>query len=113
MADLNELKRTVDELDDVSRMVAVSRDGTSLLTGQKKRHEALGSYVAYVVMTAEQLKPHLSFNGPCHLIMKQSSGAKILIVPGKEAILGLDLEPEASSVQILEQIAPIFDNIVI
>jgi|SRR6056297_3846511 len=113
MADLKELQRTVEELNDVGRMVAVSRDGTSLLTEQKKRHEALGSYVAYVVMTAEQLKPHLSFNGPCHLIMKQSSGAKVLILPGKEVILGLDLEPETSSSQVLEQISPIFDNIVI
>ncbi|MCD6186761.1 MAG: hypothetical protein J7K09_01240 [Desulfuromusa sp.] len=112
MSTLQELKNIADNLTGIQKLVIVARDGTILLhSGDQSNH--LGNYVAYVAITAEQLKPYLGFTGPYHLIMEQTSGDRILTLLGEQIIVGVDLEAHVSPTTILDQLAPLVDQITI
>ena len=112
MSNFQELENMVNDLTGIHKMVIVARDGTMLNQGSK-RNNNLANYVAYVAITAEQLRPHLGFNGPYHMIMEQTSGDKILALLGEQIILGIELDAHVSPAIILERINPIFEQIVI
>ncbi|MFK5926395.1 MAG: hypothetical protein QM483_07190 [Desulfuromusa sp.] len=112
MSTLQEFKDLTDNLTGIQKLVIVARDGTILLhSGDQSNH--LGDYVAYVAVTAEQLKPYLGFTGPYHLIMEQTSGDRILTLLGKQVIVGVDLNAHVPPAIILEQLAPLVDQITI
>lgn len=112
MSTLQEFKNKTDDLTGIRKLVIVARDGTILLhSGEQSNH--LGSYVAYVAITAEQLKPYLGFTGPYHLIMEQASGERILTLLGEQIIVGVDLDAHVSPTIILDQLAPMVDQITI
>ncbi|SDZ81597.1 hypothetical protein SAMN05660420_00450 [Desulfuromusa kysingii] len=112
MATLQEFKKQSDNMTGIQELVIVARDGTVLLQsgGQSKY---LGDYVAYVAVMAEQLRPHLGFTGPYHLIMEQTSGERILTLLGEQIIVGFDLSSNVSPAKILEQFGPLVDQITI
>lgn len=112
MSSLQEFKNITDDLTGIQKLVIVARDGTVLLHGGDQSNH-LGNYVAYVAITAEQLKPYLGFTGPYHLIMEQTSGDRILTLLGEKIIVGVDLDAHVSPATILEQLAPLVDQITI
>lgn len=112
MSTLQEFKSEVEGLTGVQQLVIVARDGTVLLHSGD-RSNRLGDYIAYVAVTAEQLKPYLGFTGPHHLIMEQTSGDRILTLLGEQVIIGVDLNAQVSPAIILEQLVPLVDQITI
>ncbi|MCW8860361.1 MAG: hypothetical protein OQK97_11760 [Deltaproteobacteria bacterium] len=112
MSSLKELEQVVNDLTGIRKMVAVARDGT-LLTHNNERGDKLGDYVAFVALTAEQLKAHLGFNGPYHMILEQTSGDRILTLLGEQIILGLDLDAHVSPAIILDRLNPVFEQLTI
>ena len=112
MSTLQEFKRETEGLTGIQKLVIVARDGTILLhSGDQSNH--LGNYVAYVAVTAEQLKPYMGFTGPYHLIMEQTSGDRILTMLGEQIIVGIDLDAHVSPTIILERLTPLVDQITI
>ena len=112
MSTLQEFKKLTDNLTGIQKLVIVARDGTILLHDGDKSNR-LGDYIAYVAITAEQLKPYLGFTGPYHLIMEQTSGDRILALLGEQVIIGVDLKAQVSPAIILEQLVPFVDQITI
>ena len=112
MSTLQDFKKLTDNLTGIQKLVIVARDGTVLLHSDD-RSNRLGDYIAYVAVTAEQLKPYLGFTGPYHLIMEQTSGDRILVLLGEQVIIGVDLNAQVSPAIILEQLAPFVDQITI
>jgi len=112
MSTLQEFKNITDDLTGIQKLVIVARDGTILLHSGDQSHR-LGNYVAYVAVTAEQLKPYLGFTGPHHLIMEQTSGDRILTMLSEKIIVGVDLDANVSPANILEQLAPLVNQIII
>jgi predicted regulator of Ras-like GTPase activity (Roadblock/LC7/MglB family) len=110
MPTLQEFKNLADDLTGINRLVVVARDGTVLLHSGNQQ-DRLGDYVAYIAVTAEQLKPHLAFTGPYHLIMEQTSGDRILTLLGQLIIVGVDLDAHVPPAMILDQLAPLVDQI--
>lgn len=110
MSNLEQLEQIINELTGVRKMVVVAKDGTRLMH-DNERGDRLGEYVAYVALTAEQLKNHLGFNGPYHIIMEQTSGDRILALLGEQFILGLDLDAHVSPAIILDRLNPIVEQI--
>jgi len=112
MPTLQEFKAIIDELTGIQKLAIVARDGTVLLhSGEQSR--SLGDYAAYVAVTAEQLKPYLGFTGPYHLIMEQVSGDRILTILGEQIIVGVDLDSHIPPANIIDQLAPLIDQITI
>ncbi|MCK5914860.1 MAG: hypothetical protein KAG92_01875 [Deltaproteobacteria bacterium] len=112
MSTLQEFKHKTENLNGIQKLVVVAHDGTVLLqNGDLGNH--LGNYVAYVAITAEQLKPYLGFTGPYHLIMEQTSGDRILTLFGEQIIIGVELDAHVSPAIILEQLTPLIDQITI
>lgn len=112
MSTLQEFKKLTDNMTGVQKLVIVARDGTVLLHSSDGNNR-LGDYIAYVAVTAEQLKPYLGFTGPYHLIMEQTSGDRILTLLGEQVIIGVDLNAQVSPALILEQLVPLVDQITI
>ena len=112
MSTLQEFKQTTENLNGIQKLVIVAHDGTVLLQNGDQSNR-LGDYVAYVAITAEQLKPYLGFTGPYHLIMEQTSGNRILTLFGEQIIVGVDLDAHVSPTIILEQLTPLVNQITI
>ncbi len=112
MSTLQEFKNITDNLTGIQKLVIVARDGTILLHSGDQSNR-LGNYVAYVAVTAEQLKPYLGFTGPHHLIMEQTSGDRMLTILSEKLIVGVDLDANVSPANILEQLAPLVNQIII
>lgn len=110
MPTLQEFKNLTDELSGINRLVVVARDGTVLLHSENQQNR-LGDYVAYIAITAELLKPHLSFTGPYHLIMELTSGDRILILLGQQIIVGAVLDAHVPPAIILDQLGQLVDQI--
>ncbi|MDX2479094.1 MAG: hypothetical protein QNK24_02010 [Desulfuromusa sp.] len=110
MPTLQEFKNMADDLTGINKLVVVARDGTVLLYSGNLQNR-LGDYVAYVAVTAEQLKPYLGFTGPYHLIMEQTSGDRILTLLGQQIIVGVDLDAHIPPAMILDQLGPLVDQI--
>ncbi len=103
---------TTEKLTGVQQIVVVKHDGTVIHKGNGDNIH-LGDYVAYITVTAEQLKPYLGFTGPYHLIMEESGGNRILTLLGEHIITGIYLDAHASPATIMEQLAPIIDQVTI
>ena len=112
MSTLQEFKHKTETLTGIQKLVIVAHDGTVLLQNGDQSNR-LGNYVAYVAITAEQLKPYLGFTGPYHLIMEQTSGNRILALFGEQIIVGVDLDAHVSPTIILEQLTPLVNQITI
>ncbi|MCK4503347.1 MAG: hypothetical protein KAU22_09955 [Desulfuromonadales bacterium] len=112
MSTLEEFKAMTEGLAGVQKLVIVARDGTVILHSRDQGGN-LGNYVAYVAVTAEQLKPYLGFTGPYHLIMEQGSGDRILTLLGERIIVGVDLDAHVSPTIIIDQLTPLIDQITI
>ncbi|MBN1958454.1 MAG: hypothetical protein JXQ81_00665 [Desulfuromonadales bacterium] len=110
MSEFDQLEQTINQLTGIRRMVVVAKDGTRL-THHNEQGDRLGEYVAFVALTAEQLKTHLGFNGPYHIIMEQTSGDRILAILTKQFILGLDLDAHVSPAIIVDQLGHIVEQI--
>ncbi len=91
-------------------MVAVTRDGT-ILTKNGNRNDRLGDYIAYVVVTSEQIRPYLGFTGPYHMIMEQTSGDRILALLGEQVIVGMDLDAHVSPSIIIDRLGPVVSQL--
>jgi hypothetical protein len=110
MSTLQDFKNKTDQLAGIQRFVVVARDGTLLLhSGQQNNR--LGDYIAYIAITAEQLRPHLGFTGPYHMIMEQSSGSRIVALLGQQIIVGIDLDANISPAIVIDQLTPVVDQI--
>lgn len=109
---IQDLADTIDDLTGIKKMVIVARDGTVLLQSGDLNNR-LGDYIAYVAITAEQIKPYLGFNGPYHLIMEQRSGDRILTLLNEQIIVGLDLDAHVSPAIILDRLNPLIAQITV
>lgn len=106
MAPLQKLFEEIDRQTGIKGIVMTTCDGRMIEqrgTGGKD----LGTYIAYAALTAEQIKPHLGFNGPYHLIMEPSTAGRLVIVPGKQVIIGLELDMLTSPATVLDKIGPL------
>jgi len=112
MSTLQTFQDKAEKLTGVQQLVMVARDGTVLSTHGNK-YRSLGDYVGYIAVTIVQLKPYLHFTGPYHLIMEQSSGDRIVTLLGKQVLAGIYLDAHVSPATVLEELAPIIDQVTI
>lgn len=94
------------DLEGVHKVAVVARDGAVLLhNGDKRDH--FGDYLAYTAVSAEQVRPHLGFTGPEHVIMEESSGERILILFHRQLIIGLTTSASVSPHLLLDRLLPV------
>ncbi len=110
MSTLQDFKNKIDQLTGIQRSVMVARDGTLLLHSGRQNNR-LGDYIAYIAITAEQLRPHLGFTGPYHMIMEQSSGSRIVVLLGQQIVVGIEIDTNVPPAIIIEQLSPMVDQI--
>jgi len=77
-----------------SKMIVISRDGT--IVAKKNVEKQFGTFTAYVAIAGEQFKKYMGFNGPKHIILTQTSGDKMLVMPGPNIVVGMEVTPGVS-----------------
>ncbi len=112
MLSMQQFTQTTEKLTGVKQLVVVSHEGNVAYRGNNQNIR-LGDYIAYIVITAEQLKPHLGFTGPYHLIMEQSDGERILTILGDQIIVGICLDAHVAPTTIIDELAPLIDQVII
>lgn len=94
------------QLEGIRKLAVVARDGAVLLhNGDRRDH--FGDYLAYTAVSAEQLRPHLGFTGPDHMIMEERTGERILILFHHQLIIGLAITAGVSPHLLLDRLIPV------
>jgi len=90
----------------ITRMVLVGGDGT--IVAQKNiENKEFKPFVTYVSVAAEKIRSTLGYSEiPKHIILTQEKGEKLLIIPGQELSVGIEVHPDVSPTKIMAIIAP-------
>ncbi|MDF1615309.1 response regulator [Desulfurivibrio dismutans] len=90
----------------INRMVLVTNGGSTIIRKNVDNRE-FRPFISYVVITADKLRKAMGYQElPRHIILSQDRGGKLLIIPGPEVTLGLEVDPEVSPVKISAALAP-------
>ncbi len=111
MSSLQNFIKATEQLDGVQQLVVVAPNGTVAYRGNGNNR--LGDYIAFLVMTTEQLKPHIGFTGPYHLIAEESTGGRILTLLGETITVGIYLDAHATPADIIEEVESTIDQVTI
>lgn len=87
------IKQFVDMLNsmpDINNSILVSKEGT-LIHSTNTIDEQLTSFITYIAMVGEQLQMAMGTGAPQHSLLNLSSGNKLLILCGREVVVGLDI----------------------
>jgi DNA-binding response OmpR family regulator/predicted regulator of Ras-like GTPase activity (Roadblock/LC7/MglB family) len=95
-------------VDGANKVIIISRDGT-IIAQKNSTDKQFGTFTAYVAIAGEQFKKNMGFNGPKHIILTQTSGEKILVIPGPNIVAGIvvasGITPEALADKIRPAVA--------
>ena len=91
----------------VHRMVLIAADG-SVVAQHGVENKGFKPFVTYMAVAADNMRTTLgSAHLPAHIILSQTMGEKLLIVPGQRLSVGIEVSPDVSPVKIAAQVRPI------
>ena len=100
------LEETLTAAQGVNRMVLVAKDGTVKLQRNIDNKE-FKPFVTYVAVAADKIRGILGYAElPSHIILAQEKGEQLLIIPGAELTVGVEVQPGASPTKIVAAIGP-------
>ena len=100
------LEETLNAAPGVNRMVLVAKDGTARIQRNIDNKE-FKPFVTYVAVAAEKIRGILGYGElPSHIILTQEKGEQLLIIPGVELSVGIEVQPGVSPTKIIAAIGP-------
>ncbi|MCX5877250.1 MAG: response regulator [Deltaproteobacteria bacterium] len=100
------LEETLQAAQGINRMVLVAKDGTARLQRNIDNKE-FKPFVTYVAVAADKIRGILGYADlPSHIILTQENGEQLLIIPGAELSVGIEVQPGVSPTKIVAAIGP-------
>jgi len=100
------LEETLQAAQGINRMVLVAKDGTAKLQRNIDNKE-FKPFVTYVAVAADKIRGILGYADlPSHIILTQEKGEQLLIIPGAELSVGIEVQPGVSPTKIVAAIGP-------
>ena len=100
------LEETLQAAQGINRMVLVAKDGTARLQRNIDNKE-FKPFVIYVAVAADKIRGILGYADlPSHVILTQENGEQLLIIPGAELSVGIEVQPGVSPTKIVAAIGP-------
>ncbi|MFQ6758602.1 MAG: response regulator [Deltaproteobacteria bacterium] len=100
------LEETLSAAQGVNRLVLVAKDGTAKLQRNIDNKE-FKPFVTYVAVAADKIRGILGYAElPSHIILTQEKGEQLLIIPGPELSVGIEVQPGISPLKIVAAIGP-------
>lgn len=96
-------------MDGVTRLAILNREG--LLLAEHQNGSEFGPYITILLSETEKLNDDLGISAPQSLVINKRTGSKILIVPGPQIILGIELSNDASAGKIADGMRPMVQRI--
>ncbi|MCX5864346.1 MAG: response regulator [Deltaproteobacteria bacterium] len=98
------LEETLQAAQGVTRMVLVAKDGTARLQRNIDNKE-FKPFVTYVAVAADKIRGILGYADlPSHIILTQEKGEQLLIIPGAELSVGIEVQSGVSPTKIVAAI---------
>lgn len=88
-----------------NKIIIISRDG-SIVAQKNTDNKLFGTFTAYVAIAGEQFKKNMGFHGPKHIILTQSTGGKLLVIPGPNIVVGIEVSSSVAPEVLAEKIRP-------
>jgi CheY-like chemotaxis protein len=99
-----DLEETLNEAPGVNRMVLVAKDGT-VRQQRNIDNKEFKPFVTYVAVAADKIRGILGYAElPSHIILTQEKGEQLLIIPGPELSVGIEVQPGISPIKIVAAI---------
>ena len=90
----------------VNRMVLIAKDGTARVQRNIDNKE-FKPFVTYVAVAADKIRGILGYGDlPSRIILTQEKGEQLLIIPGAELSVGIEVQPGVSPTKIAAAIGP-------
>ncbi len=100
------LEETLSAAQGVNRMVLVAKDGTARVQRNIDNKE-FKPFVTYVAVAADKIRGILGYGDlPSHIILTQENGEQLLIIPGAELSVGIEVQSGVSPTKIVAVIGP-------
>ncbi|MDG4474685.1 response regulator [Thiovibrio frasassiensis] len=100
------LEETLNAVQGVNRVVLVAKDGTVRVQRNIDNKE-FKPFVTYVAVAADKIRGILGYGHlPSHIILSQEKGEQLLIIPGTELSVGIEVESGVSPTKIVAAIGP-------
>ena len=93
----------------VTRSVIQQRNGTVI--AEEGSGSILSPFIVYVLQESTHLNNDLGFSEPRSVIVNKESGDKLLIIPGPDVVVGLEVTNDAVPSEITESLRPIVRRI--
>lgn len=92
-------------VDGANKVIIISRDGT-IIAQKNTSDKQFGTFTAYVAIAGEQFRKNMGFNGPKHIILTQANSEKILVIPGPNIVVGIDVASGVTPEDLADKIRP-------
>lgn len=92
-------------VDGANKVIIISRDGT-IIAQKNTSNKQFGTFTAYVAIAGEQFRKNMGFNGPKHIILTQANSEKILVIPGPNIVVGIDVASGVTPEDLADKIRP-------
>lgn len=100
------LEETLTAAQGVNRLVLVAKDGT-VKSQRNVDNKEFKPFVTYVAVAAEKIRGVLGYGElPSYIILTQEKGEQLLIIPGPELSVGIEVQPGISPTKIVAAIGP-------
>ncbi len=97
---------TLNAAQGINRMVLVAKDGTARVQRNIDNKE-FNPFVTYVAVAADKIRGILGYGDlPSHIILTQENGEQLLIIPGVELSVGIEVQSGVSPTKIVAAIGP-------
>jgi hypothetical protein len=99
-----DLEEALNEAPGINRMVLVAKDGT-VRQQRNIDNKEFKPFVTYVAVAADKIRGILGYAElPSHIILTQEKGEQLLIIPGPELSVGIEVQPGISPIKIVAAI---------
>lgn len=105
MAVIRDTLVEIAEMDYVSQVLVVGRDGSWLEGIPPEEKHDLGASFFYALGTLTRLGEVAEVGGPKHMLMEMKEGVLFLAALGTEAVLGIVAKPEVNRGLLLSRLA--------
>ncbi|HIJ90673.1 MAG: response regulator [Desulfobulbaceae bacterium] len=100
------LEEVLNAAQGVNRMVLVAKDG-SIRIQRNIDNKEFKPFVTYVAVAADKIRGILGFADlPSHIILSQDKGEQLLILPGAELSVGIEVQSGVSPTKLVAAIGP-------
>jgi len=103
------LLETIRSMAGVTRSVLQHRDGT--LLAEEANGSILSPFISTMLTESASLNNDLGFSEPRSMILNKETGEKVIIVPGKAIVVGLEVGNDAAAANITDSLRPIVRRI--